>query len=64
MTKQKYPRISDQRKLKKVPMCKCGEIARYLVTIQINNFRGDDEVEYACESHRRDMEFLRGVSND
>ena len=40
-------------------MCKCGEVAKFEVTVQINNFRGDDDIYHACASHHRDLEFLR-----
>lgn len=39
-------------------MCSCGEVATNLVTVQVNNFRGDDDVYYACETHKRDITFL------
>ena len=57
--KCKYPRINNIRKLKKVPMCKCGEVATSQTTVQVNDFRGDDEVYYTCDSHKRDLTFLR-----
>ena len=55
-----YPKLGKVTKLKKPPMCKCGEVALYHVEVQINNMRGDDDFYFACESHKRDLSFLRG----
>lgn len=39
-------------------MCKCGEVATNQTTVQINSFRGDDDIYYTCDSHKRDLTFL------
>ena len=38
--------------------CKCGEIGRWKVTIQTSWFRGEDEVVWACDEHKDDVEYL------
>ena len=49
----KYPKIgSIMRKEKGI--CKiCKKPAKYRVDIQVDIFRGDDEVEKRCEEHKR-----------
>lgn len=55
-----YPRIGEIEKRPKntSERCRCGVIAKYRVHIQVDWFRGDDEVEWACETHKRDVDFL------
>jgi hypothetical protein len=40
-------------------MCLCGEVATNQVTVQVNNFRGDDDVYFTCDDHKRDLDYLR-----
>ena len=54
----KYPRINGIRKLKKVPMCLCGEVATNQTTVQVNLFRGDDDIYFTCDKHKRDLDYL------
>ena len=55
-----YPFISgtELRKKNTCAKCKCGEIGRYKVTIQCSWFRGEDEVVWSCEDHKKDVDFL------
>ncbi len=59
MAKQ-YPVIGSVRPRNKntSAKCKCGEVAKFRPEIQVNYFRGDDEVVWACNEHKRDVEFL------
>jgi hypothetical protein len=36
----------------------CGADASYIVDIEVNWFRGDDEVVKSCETHKNDAEAL------
>lgn len=60
MSNKQYPFIGNIYKHKKntCAKCKCGEIGRYKVEIRWNYMRGDDEVEWACEAHKNDIDFL------
>ncbi len=51
----RYPRISDiEKRLRNTSeKCPCGQIAKFRVTIQVNIFRGDDEVEWRCEQDKK-----------
>lgn len=51
-----YPRIGQTEKRFKntAPNCKiCKGIGKYRVHIEVDWFRGDDEVEWRCEEHKR-----------
>lgn len=60
MMPKEYPLISRTQKRDKntCAKCKCGEIGRYKVTIETCIFRGEDEVAWSCEDHKKDAEFL------
>lgn len=66
MSKKTYPVIGASRKQRDTSQakCKCGQRATHKVDIQVNIFRGDDEVELACEEHRRDPHFLLGLTKE
>ena len=51
----RYPRISETEKKPRntSARCPCGKMGEYRVTIQVNIFRGDDEVEWRCEAHKK-----------
>ncbi|MBC3214276.1 hypothetical protein [Serratia fonticola] len=55
-----YPKIGGVLKKKKntSAKCKCGAVAKYKSTVQVNVFRGDDEVFWACDEHKNDSLFL------
>lgn len=55
-----YPKIGGVLKKKKntSAKCKCGAVAKYKTTVQVNIFRGDDEVFWACDEHKNDSLFL------
>ena len=55
-----YPKIGGVLKKKKntSAKCKCGAVAKYKTTVQVNIFRGDDEVYWACDEHKNDSLFL------
>lgn len=57
---KKYPLLDSVRPKRRntSAKCKCGELAKYRPEIQVNYFRGDDVVVWACEDHKRDVEFL------
>lgn len=55
MSAAKYPRIGRTRHVRVkegLKRCPCGEVATRMVDIQVNPFRGDDEVEPRCEEHK------------
>lgn len=64
MSNRKYPRIGSERlhrpqrgqkrPLKTPPCIVCGEPSTHRVEIQVNWFRGDDEIANACQTHRKD----------
>lgn len=56
-----YPLISGASKHKKKGVkCKCGENSTYKTFVQFNYFRGDDEMFFTCEKHKKDISFLIG----
>lgn len=59
----RYPRIGGVSAKKKntSAKCKCGAVAKYKTTVQVNVFRGDDEVFWTCDEHKTEGEFLIGV---
>lgn len=58
----KYPKLGTAMKRSKntTAKCKCGEVGKFLVDIQYDYMRGNDDVVWACEEHKRDLEFLTG----
>jgi len=57
MSSHKYPRIGgkEHRPKNTSAVCTiCGEVAKWRVEVQVNIFRGDDEVEWCCEKHKAD----------
>lgn len=58
----KYPRIGGiSAKTKNTSArCKCGATAKHKTTIEMNVFRGDDEVLWSCNEHKKDCAFLIG----
>ena len=60
MSKKKYPLIGAVRPKKKntCAKCKCGETAKFMTEIQVNYFRGDDDVLWSCDLHKKDVDFL------
>ena len=56
----KYPRIGETVKRKKnnCAKCRCGEVAKFKVHIQLDYMRGNDEVIWSCESHKKDVGYL------
>lgn len=58
--RKKYPLISSASRRSKntTKLCQCGVLATHRVEIQTSFMRGDDEYEWACESHRNNVEFL------
>ncbi|WP_336293572.1 hypothetical protein [Cronobacter dublinensis] len=59
----KYPRVGSVSTKKKntSAKCKCGSVAKYKTTVEVNVFRGDDEVFWACDKHKADCDFLIGI---
>ena len=52
---RQYPYISDYRKEQRGKCVVCGAPAEYLVIIQVNWFRGDDESARTCHEHKRQI---------
>ena len=56
---KEYPRIGSIMR-REQGICKiCKKPAKYRVSIEVNYFRGDDEVSKRCEEHKRT---IQGVS--
>ncbi|POP42357.1 hypothetical protein CHU32_03740 [Superficieibacter electus] len=57
---KKYPKLGGLLKKNKntSAKCKCGAVAKYKTTVQVNIFRGDDEVFWTCEEHKDNCGFL------
>ena len=57
-----YPCIgrTENRQKNTNAQCRCGEIGIARVHIQVNWFRGDDEIKWACTKHLRSFDFLLG----
>lgn len=57
-----YPRIGKTQKRPKNTQakCKCGEIGKFRVHVQVDYMRGNDEVFWACPAHRNDANYLIG----
>lgn len=43
--------------------CVCGELAKFATHIQFSYFRGDDDVIWSCEEHKRNVVALTGINN-
>jgi Trm5-related predicted tRNA methylase len=58
----KYPRVGSVLSKKKntSAKCRCGEVGKYKTTVQVDIFRGDDEVFWSCSEHKNDCVFLLG----
>lgn len=56
----KYPRVgSVSAKSKNTSAkCKCGAVAKHKTTVEFSVFRGDDEVVWSCDEHKKDYPFL------
>ncbi|EAW8084279.1 hypothetical protein AAC57_002105 [Salmonella enterica subsp. enterica] len=56
----KYPRVGGVLSKKKntSAKCRCGAVAKYKTTVQVDIFRGDDEVFWSCAEHKNDCVFL------
>ena len=59
----KYPRVGGVSAKRKntSAKCKCGAVAKYKTTLEVNVFRGDDEVFWSCNEHKKDCAFLVGL---
>ncbi|EMT5708361.1 hypothetical protein WMR32_000750 [Klebsiella oxytoca] len=57
-----YPRVGSVAAKSKntSAKCKCGAVAKYKTTVEVNVFRGDDEVVWSCNEHKKDSLFLVG----
>jgi len=58
----KYPRkgSTQLRDKNTQALCRCGAIAKRKIHIEVNCFRGDDEVIWSCMNHRNDVDYLLG----
>lgn len=65
MAKQ-YPNISEiePRPKNTNAKCKCGAIGKFRVTVQVSWFRGEDEVLWACDDHKRNIPILFGLESE
>ncbi|ENZ1941742.1 MULTISPECIES: hypothetical protein [Citrobacter freundii complex] len=59
----KYPRVGSVSAKRKntSAKCKCGAVAKHKTTVEVNIFRGDDEVFWSCNEHKKDCAFLIGT---
>lgn len=56
MSRNLYPRIGESRKGKHGGKCSaCGKRGEFRVDIEVSYMRGDDEVVWACDEHRKDV---------
>ncbi len=57
---KKYPHIESIRPRKKNTQakCRCGALGQYRPEIQVSYMRGDDVVVWACDTHKKDADFL------
>ena len=55
-----YPNIgrTERRNKNTCAKCKCGEIGKFKVHIECSFMRGEDEVVWACEAHKKDVNYL------
>ena len=56
----KYPRVGSVAAKSKntSAKCKCGAVAKFKTTVEVNVFRGDDEVIWSCNEHKKTVHFL------
>ncbi|MFM3113655.1 hypothetical protein AB8T59_27785, partial [Klebsiella pneumoniae] len=56
----KYPRVGSVAAKSKntSAKCKCGAVAKFKTTVEVNVFRGDDEVVWSCNEHKKECSFL------
>lgn len=61
---REYPRMGRIQKLDRPTKakCKCGSHAKFKVHVQFNIFRGDDDVLWSCEDHKKDVDFLTATA--
>ena len=59
MAKQ-YPLVKSVIKASKntSAKCKCGNVAKFKAEICYNYFRGDDDLIWSCDDHKRSLIFL------
>lgn len=55
----KYPRVGSVAAKSKntSAKCKCGAVAKFKTTVEVNVFRGDDEVIWSCNEHKKTVHF-------
>ena len=60
--KKCYPCMGqiEHRRKNTQAKCQCGELGVARIHIQVNWFRGDDEVKWACQKHFHAIGFLLG----
>ena len=60
MMSKQYPFIgrTEKRDKNTCAKCKCGEIGKYKVHIECSIFRGEDDVVWACDKHKKDAKYL------
>jgi len=61
-----YPNIGEviKRKGNTAARCGCGEIAKNKVHIQYDYFRGNDDLVWACDIHKKDIDHLTETRRD
>lgn len=52
---KQYPKLGSSWKTDKGICNICGKKAEFKIEIQVNFFRGDDEVEKRCKEHKRTL---------
>lgn len=61
----KYPRVTSVQNRNKntSAKCKCGRLGKFKSVVEWDYFRGNDDVYWSCETHKKDVKFLTGTIN-
>lgn len=59
---KKYPKLGSVRPRPRncSAKCSCGNVGKFKTEIQWDWMRGNDDVVWACEEHKKDIVFLTG----
>ena len=60
-----YPYISRvcKRLANNAALCRCRRVAKFQAEVRFNYMRGDDDYLWACEAHKKDLDFLLGLNS-
>lgn len=61
-TLSKYPKLGSvtPRPKNTSAKCACGKVGKFFTEIQWDWMRGNDDVFWSCEEHKKDLEFHTG----